>query len=38
MNERKPFGLWTLVVVVAWVAGTALALAVIWRLWTSVPW
>jgi hypothetical protein len=38
MTERKPFGLWTVFVGIAWVAGTILAFTVIWRLWTSVPW
>lgn len=37
MNERRPFGPWTLGVGLAWVAGTALALLLIWRLWTGVP-
>jgi hypothetical protein len=37
MNERKPFGLWTLLVGIAWVAGTILAALLVWRLWTSVP-
>jgi|PlaIllAssembly_1097288.scaffolds.fasta_scaffold1842068_1 hypothetical protein len=37
MSERRPFGLWTLVVAVAWAAGTILAIVTIWRLWSSVP-
>jgi hypothetical protein len=37
MNERKPFGLWTLGVGIAWVVGTILAFILIWRLWTSMP-
>jgi hypothetical protein len=37
MKERKPFGLWTLLVGIAWVVGTILACIVIWRLWTSMP-
>jgi hypothetical protein len=38
MKERRPFGLWTLFVAIAWAAGTILAFIAIWRLWTSVPW
>ena len=37
MNERKPFGLWTLLIGIAWVAGTILAFILIWRLWTNMP-
>ena len=37
MSERKPFGLWTLGIGLAWVAGTILALLLIWRLWTNMP-
>jgi hypothetical protein len=37
MNERKPFGLWTLGVAIAWVVATILAVILIWRLWTNMP-
>jgi hypothetical protein len=37
MNERKPFGLWTLFAGIAWVVGTILAVSLIWRLWTGMP-
>jgi hypothetical protein len=37
MNERKPFSLCTLLVGIAWVVGTILALILVWRLWTVMP-
>ena len=37
MKERKTFGFWTLLVAVAWVAGTILAGIVIYRLWANMP-
>jgi hypothetical protein len=37
MKEPKPFGLWTLLVGVAWVVGTILACVLIWRLWSGMP-
>jgi hypothetical protein len=37
MSERKPFGLWTLLVGLAWVLGTILAGILIYRLWANMP-
>jgi hypothetical protein len=37
MTERKPFGLWTLFVAIAWAAGTVLAIMLVWHLWTNAP-
>jgi hypothetical protein len=37
MNERKPFGFWTLLIAIAWAAGTILALILVWRLWANAP-
>lgn len=37
MKTRKTFGLWTLLVGIAWVAGTILAAILVWRLWTNMP-
>jgi hypothetical protein len=37
MKERKPFGLWTLLVGIGWVTGTILAGILIWRLWANMP-
>jgi hypothetical protein len=37
MDERKPFGLWTLFMAIAWVVATIFAMTVVWRLWTSMP-
>jgi hypothetical protein len=37
MTDRRPFGLWTLGVAIAWVIGTILAFILIWRLWANLP-
>ena len=37
MNDRRPFGFWTLAAIIGWLVATILAIILVWRLWTTMP-